>query len=393
MVAKIPSAYSGKIVKLNFKNDEICQVGQSLLDMEVGDDVKVKVEVAEAPEAPKEEAPKTEAPKPEPKPEPKPVAKAEKKHEAAPGDKVLATPTVRGLATEMKVDLTKVTPTGKGGRITKNDVMKYAESMKGSAPAGKKAEEHFAATIPVAMKHDQPKKLIGIQRAMVKSMTDARSIPAHNIQELFCVDEIKKTRKSYLKLNPKSKLTYLPFFIKAFSQAMLEFPIFNSVITSKPGSDGYINEYIQKAEHNISIAIDSPSGLVVPNIKSIQRKPILQINEEVRAVIERGRKATLTHDDLADGSFTLSSIGGIGSRVGTPVIFRPQVAIAAMCRVSSSEKFIKKPDGTYDIKPTELMELSLTCDHRIIDIPTAAKFLSAAKSYIEDIDKLVLSLK
>lgn len=397
LVAKIPSAYAGKVTKLNFKNDEICQVGQPLLEMEVGDDVEVKEEAASsehkeepAAEAPKAEPPKAEAPKPEPK------------HEAPPSGKVLATPAVRGLAVEMKVDLTKVTPTGKGGRITKNDVLKYAEGMK-AAPSKeqskempkdtKKTDQYVAPPIPVPLEHDAVKKLTGIHRAMVKSMTDALSIPAYNIQEQVCTEQVKRLRSEFLKNNPNKKITYLPFFMKAFSQAMLEYPIFNAVSNPNVDSEGCIYEYIEKAEHNISIAIDSPSGLVVPNVKSVQRKSILKINEELRAVISRGRKGTLTHDDLNDGTFTISSISGIGSRVGTPVIFRPQVAIAAMCRVSNTPEFIKKPNGDYEIKPVEAMQLSLTCDHRIIDTITAAKFITAVKKCVEDIESLLLTLK
>ena len=398
-MAKIPSAYSGKIVKLNFKNDEICQVGQSLLDMEVGDDIKVKEEVAES----KEEAPKAEEPKPEP-PKEEPKAKAAKA-EAPAGGQVLATPAVRSLATEMKIDLAKVTPTGKGGRITKNDVLKYAESMKSgasaapsapaapAAPSAGKADKFIPIQIPKALERDQPKKCTGIRRAMVKSMTDALSIPPYNLQEEVCIDEIKRIRKDYVKLHPGNKITYLPFFIKAFSQAMLEYPIFNAVTNPNVDSEGYIYEYIEKAEHNISIAIDSPAGLVVPNIKSVQNKSLLQINDEVRAVIERGRKGTLTHDDLHGGTFTLSSIGNIGSRVGTPVIFRPQVAIAAMCGMYKIPHFIKKPDGDYDVKPKEVMQLSLTCDHRIIDGATGARFITSVKNYIENINSLLLTLK
>ena len=193
--------------------------------MEVGDDVKVKEEVAES----KEEAPKAEEPKPEP-PKEEPKAKAPKA-EAPAGGKVLATPAVRSLATEMKIDLTKVTPTGKGGRITKNDVLKYAESMKSgapsapaasAAPSASKADQFIPIQIPKALEHDQPKKCTGIRRAMVKSMTDALSIPPYNLQEEVCIDEIKRIRKDYVKLHPGNKITYLPFFIKAFSQAMLE---------------------------------------------------------------------------------------------------------------------------------------------------------------------------
>jgi 2-oxoisovalerate dehydrogenase E2 component (dihydrolipoyl transacylase) len=389
LVAKIPSSFSGKITKLNFKNDDICQVGQALLEMEVDDNVQIKEEVSsEHAEETKKEESKPEEPKAEP-------PKEEPKKGAAPGGKVLTTPAVRGLAAEMKIDINKVTPTGKGGRITKDDVLKYAEKMKGKASAGEEKKKEVVATQPApkALEQDSLKKLTGIRRAMVKSMTDALTIPSFNLQDCACIDKIKKIRKDYAKFNPGKKMSYLPFFLKAFSQAILKYPVFNAVSNSNVDNEGCIYEYIEKAEHNISVAIDSPAGLVVPNLKSVQRKSIVQINEELRELIERGRKGTLTHSDLSDGTFTLSSISGIGSRVGTPVIFRPQVAIAAMCRVETIPDFIKKADGDYETRPTEMMQLSLTCDNRIISGPTAARFMNEVRKHIEDIEGLLLTLK
>eukprot|EP00826_Nyctotherus_ovalis_P053605 TRINITY_DN6990_c0_g1_i1.p1 TRINITY_DN6990_c0_g1~~TRINITY_DN6990_c0_g1_i1.p1 ORF type:complete len:354 (+),score=130.78 TRINITY_DN6990_c0_g1_i1:245-1306(+) len=353
--------------------------------MEVDDDVQVKEEASS--EHGSEEAPREEKPKEEPKEKAKP--REEPKQQAAPSGKVLATPAVRAMAMEMKIDLTKVTPTGKGGRITKDDVLNFSKSKQPEPTAARKEQP----VAPVAMEQDNLRKLTGIRRAMVKSMTDALVIPPYNVQDYVCIEQVKKIRKDYVKFNPGKKLTYLPFFIKAFSQAMLEYPVFNSITNPNVDSEGYIYEYIEKAEHNISIAIDSPAGLVVPNIKSIQRKSIVQINEEVRALIERGRTGTLTHDDLSDGTFTLSSISNIGSRVGTPVIFRPQVAIAAMCRTETVSEFTQKANGECEVRPVEVTHVSLTCDHRIIDSVTAGKFMNAVKKHVEDIKSLLLTLK
>lgn len=385
-MAKIPSAYSGKITKIHFKNDEICQVGQALLEMEVSDDVQVKGEVTEA-EHKKEEAPQPPKPK---------APKEEPKRTEAAGGKVLATPAVRNLAMEMKVDLAKVTATGKGGRVTKEDVLKYAEGAKSGAQADTKAasQQPVPKSAPVvALAQDKVVKLTGTRRALAKSMTDALKIPPYNLQEEMCIEKIKKMREDYMKANPKMKMTYLPFFLKAFSQAMIKYPIFNAISNPVTDKEGYITEYIEKAEHNISIAIDSPSGLLLPSVKSVQRKSILQINEEVRALIERGNAGTLTEEDLSHGTFTLSSIGGIGGVIGAPVIFPPQVAIAAMCKIRTVGKYVKKPDGGLDLKPVEIMGVSMSCDHRIIDGATGARFITVVKDYIENIDTLLLSLK
>ena len=392
LVAKIPSTYGGKVTKLNYKPDEICQVGQPLLEMEVGDDVKVKEEIKKEEHAPAEhkpEPPKAEAPKVEAAP------KAEApKHEPAPGGKILATPTVRALAMEMKVDLKKVVPTGKGGRITKNDLLKYAESMQ-AKPAAPVAEPTpvAPAPAPVATGQDKSVKLSGIRRAMVKSMTDALSIPPYNIQEEVFLDKLKHIRKVYTDANPKNKLTYLPFFIKAFSQAMLEFPLFNALVSPMTDKEGYITEYIEKAEHNISVAVDSPAGLLVPNLKSVQSKSIIQINEELKGLIERARKGSLTQADLTDGTFTFSNIGNIGGLTGAPMIFRPQVAIAATGRIRVVPDLLKLPNGEYTVVPRDSVIVTMSCDHRIIDGATGVRFLNLVKKYIENLDTLLLTLK
>lgn len=422
------------------KADEICQVGQPFLEMEVGDDVKVKEEVKKEEHAEPEKKPE---PKPEPKAEEKPEPKKSEKVLATPAvralaqemgidlklvtptgksgnitkndilkfaesqksgakpakqeeqqgeTKVLATPAVRGLAGEMNVDLKKVKATGKGGRITKEDVMKYAESQKGAKQAP--AAEPVAQKAPAGpLEGDRVVKLTGIRKAMAKSMTDALTIPPYNIQEEFYLDKLKKVRKAYLALNPKNKLTYLPFFVKAFSQAMLEYPVFNSHCNPVTDKEGYITEYVEKADHNISIAVDSPSGLLVPNIKAVQTKSILQINEEIRQLIERARAGNLTNEDLSDGTFTVSNIGNIGGMNGTPVIFRPQVALGAIGRIRTVPDYIKKPNGELELVPREVVGVCMTCDHRIMDGATGARMIMLVKRYIEDIDSLLLTLK
>ncbi len=385
LVAKIPSSYAGKVSKLNFKNDDICQVGQSLLEMEVSDDVKVKEEPAKEEPAPEQ--------KPEPTPAPAPAAPAaeSKPSEPAPEGKVLATPAVRGLAAELKVDLKKVKATGKGGRVTKSDVLKFAEAMKsGAAPAGAPIE--VPKTAPVALAEDRVVKLTGIRRGMTKSMTEALHIPHYNIQEEFEVDKLAKIRSAFSAANPKNKISFLPFFVKACSQVMIQMPVFNAITNSTVDQDGYIVDYVEKADHNISIAVDTPSGLVVPCLKAVQKKSIMQINDEMKQLIDRARKGTLTKADLSDSTFTISSIGSLGCMTGSPVIFRPQVAIMAMGKTSLMPVFTKQKNGEYTMKPKETMCISLSCDHRIIDGATGARFVGLLKKYIEDIDTMLLGM-
>lgn len=387
LVAKIPAAYGGKIVKLNCKADEICQVGQALLDMEVGDDVNVKED------SHKEEP----APAAEPTPE-KPAAAPETKKEqpAAPvideaaEAKVYTTHAVRLLAKRLKISLAQIKGTGKRGRVTKDDVFAFVET--GGQPAQKTKKVAKKVEAPVAGKGDKLIKLTGIRRAMVKSMTDALEIPHETVQEELVMDNLDRVKNEYLAVNPKAKLTYLPFFMKAMSCALVEFPIINSLTTGPRDQNGLLVDYVEKAEHNISIAVDSPSGLLVPNIKSVQNKTILQLNEEVRQLISRARKSTVTQQDLSDGTITLSSIGGIGGIIGTPVIFRPQTALIAVGRTRQLPVF-RTVKGIRKVFPSNVCTMCLAADRRVIEPVTITKFVVTFKKLIEDMDLLLLHLK
>jgi len=326
------------------------------------------------------------------------LAKPKEEAPASEG-KVLATPAIRNLAQEMKVDLKKVKATGKGGRITKDDVLKYAQAAKETPAEPTPAPTHAPApatpkqAAPTVLEQDKIIKLSGMRKAMTKSMTDALTIPHYNIQDEFNIEKLKAARQAFIGANPKSKITYLPFFIKAFSQAMLEYPVFNAVTNPALDKEGYIYEYIEKADHNISIAVDSPAGLVVPNLKAVQNKSIVQINEEMKGLIDRARKGTLTQADLTEGTFTVSNIGNLGCITGAPVIFRPQTALAATGQTRLVPEFIKQANGEYAIRPREVVSVSLSCDHRVIDGATGARFINLVKKYIENIDILLLTLK
>ena len=118
-------------------------------------------------------------------------------------------------------------------------------------------------------------------------------------------------------------LTFIPFFIKAISLAMNEYPIINSVVNPEVDSEGYIKEFVIKNDHNFSVAIDSKDGLTTPNIKQVNRKSILDINQDMRDVIERVNNSTLQKSDFEDGTFSVSSVGNIGGKYFVPTILRP----------------------------------------------------------------------
>lgn len=163
---------------------------------------------------------------------------------------------------------------------------------------------------------------------MTKTMTEALTIPAFTYSDEMNATQLIALRKEMKRVH--SKLTMLPFFIKACSIAMLEFPEVNSQIDNELDADGYIQRYVIKKDHNFSVAIDSPEGLTVPNIKKVQNLSILQIDQALKDLIKKAETANFTQEDFADGTFNISSVGNLGGRYFVPTILRPQAAIIAI---------------------------------------------------------------
>lgn len=220
---------------------------------------------------------------------------------------------MRFLLKQYNINPLLVTPTGKDNRISKEDVLRYINSQQQPKQTQEKATpSHVQAKKPEIIEGDQTIKLGGFQKAMTKTMTQSIQIPSFLYTDEFNVDKLTRVRSEMNRLEKgKFKFTYMPFFIKAVSNALLEFPHMNSNVNPEVGSDGYIFEYIVKKDHNISIAIDSPEGLVVPNIKRVQDKSLLQIQKELYDLRDKAQNRKLTSDDLKDGTFTISNIGNI----------------------------------------------------------------------------------
>lgn len=210
-------------------------------------------------------------------------------------------------------------PTGKNNRILKEDVLLYIQNEKNqiSPPSIPTTEKKSISPVSpvfekpnVTSNQDKTIKIIGFQKAMTKTMTQSSHISSFLFTDEFNVDKLVKIQKE-INSTPgnKIKITYTSLFIKAISLSLTEYPILNSLVNPNLGEDGYIYEYIMKNDHNISVAIDGPEGLVVPNIKRVQDKSILQIQKELNFLKEKTMSRKLTAEDFKDGTFTISNIG------------------------------------------------------------------------------------
>ncbi|XP_055586417.1 lipoamide acyltransferase component of branched-chain alpha-keto acid dehydrogenase complex, mitochondrial [Uranotaenia lowii] len=372
----ITSRYDGKIVKLHKLVDEIALVGKPLLDFDVQDEAE-ESDSSEESSSDEEDAQIEHV-------------LGQNATEIIGGSKVLATPAVRRIAMENKVDLQKVKASGRNGRILKGDVLEYLNII----PVGTVkphptlalqdvSGKNIGSTTPIKTETIVPLK--GVGKAMFKSMTESLKIPHFaysdevDLSQLVLVrDQLKNEALSY-----GVKLTYMPFFVKAASNALKKFPILNSSF------DEGKECMILKSYHNISIAMHTPQGLVVPNVKNVETKSILDIALELNALQERGTKGSLNPDDFANGTFSLSNIGVVGGTYTHPCIMAPQVAIGAVGKT----KLLPRFDTKGNVIAAHIMNVSWSADHRVIDGVTMASFSNEWKKLLENPHFFLLSAK
>jgi len=347
-----------------------------------GDEVKtgaplISIEVSSGSTEESKPEPKEEEPKKEDK-ETKIETKApEVKSENISSDKTFASPGVRRLARELDIDLTTVNATGPKGRITKDDLhgfIKQKMAQGGSVGAVSLPKIDFSQWGSI---DEQP--LTKIQKITGDRLQQAWQTIPHVTQ--FDEADISVLNKKRIELKKEGekkniKVTFLPFIIKAVIKSLKEFPRFNSSL------DHLGENLVLKNYYNIGIAVDTPTGLVVPVIKNADNKSILGLSEELMDLSERARTGKLKPDEFKGGCFTISSLGGIGGTNFTPIINPPEVAIMGV------SKSIWKP--VYDHKnkeivPTFMMPFSLSYDHRVIDGAIGAAFTSFFSNAVLDV--------
>ncbi|XP_060197747.1 lipoamide acyltransferase component of branched-chain alpha-keto acid dehydrogenase complex, mitochondrial isoform X1 [Lycium barbarum] len=299
-------------------------------------------------------------------------------------DGVSSTPAVRNLAKQYGVDINDVPATGKGGRVLKEDVINYAmqKGLTNEAPACAQQQHSEVSSLIGGGYEDRTLQLRGYQRAMVKSMTLAAKIPHfYYVEEMNCGALVDlKTSFQNENSDPEIKHTFLPVLIKSLSMTLTAHPMLNS----RFNEESY--EVILKGSHNIGIAMATPNGLVVPNIKNVQSLSVLEITKELSRLLKFAKINKLSPDDISGGTITLSNIGGIGGKFGSPLINSPEVAIIGMGRIQKIPQFAE--DG--NIYPASVMTINIGADHRVLDGATVARFCNDWKKFVEKPDLLLL---
>ncbi|ODM99630.1 Lipoamide acyltransferase component of branched-chain alpha-keto acid dehydrogenase complex, mitochondrial [Orchesella cincta] len=393
----ITSRYDGIINKIHYQVDDIALVGSALVDIEI-------VESEKPPE--EQEIQEGDAIQ---------VGRSEESFhlpsQPLPLEKALAAPAVRRIAAEYKIDLKNVQGTGKDGRVLKEDILNYISSKENvttseqpaaaasttpgppapqpSSPATP-AQTPSPAAIPftprsITAPSDRKEAIKGYTRTMIKTMTAANEIPHFGYCEEINVTELINLRRRLKDVADQYniKLTMMPLFLKSASLALSQYPILNSTL------DVASDSIIYKGAHNIGVAMDTKLGLIVPNVKNVESKSILEIATDLQNLHKSAQGGSIKPDDIRGGTFTISNIGSIGGTYAKPVILPPEVAIVAIGRVQTLPRF----DKAGNVVPAQMINISFSADHRLIDGATAARFCNLWKSYLEDPASMLLHLK
>jgi 2-oxoisovalerate dehydrogenase E2 component (dihydrolipoyl transacylase) len=277
------------------------------------------------------------------------------------GAKVLASPAVRQRARDLGIDLTQVKCAG--DRLRHSDLDAYL-LYNGGSVGGRAAK-----------RPDETIKVVGLRRKIAENMAEAkRRIPHFTLVEEFDVTDLEDTRAMMNRdrgSNPK--LTLLPFLVTAMARALPDWPMLNATY------DDNTNVITRHGALNLGMAAQTPNGLMVPVIRNADSMSVWQLASEALRLAEAARSGKASREELSGSTITLSSLGRMGGIASTPVINRPEVAIIAVNKVEEKVVVI---DGEIEVR--KRMNLSLSCDHRVVDGWDAASFLQALKGYIEN---------
>ena len=299
--------------------------------------------------------------------------------------KALASPAVRRVARELNIDLTKVSGSGKNGRVYKDDVIKFGQAPVVVTPTVQPAAPVKAAIASTEQQTSRVEPLKGIKAAMARQMVASVSTIPHftYCEEIDMTELVAFRGKLKAKYQEQGiKLTMMPFFIKAMSLAINEFPILNSQLNDNADEIRYFTN------HNIGMAVDSKIGLLVPNVKSVQTKSIIENANEVTRLTDSARQGRLSQADMSGGTITISNIGALGGTIATPIINKPEVAIVALGKLQTLPRFAA--DGSVEAR--KIMQVSWSGDHRVIDGATIARFCNLWKSYLEDPASMLMTM-
>jgi 2-oxoisovalerate dehydrogenase E2 component (dihydrolipoyl transacylase) len=292
---------------------------------------------------------------------------------------------VRGLLKSHGVNILDINGSGKDGRVMKEDVLKFVTDR--DSPSSAAPVPVQSSVSPDTRQSESIVNLTPMQSQMFKIMTKSLNIPHFLWADELKVNDITAIRRKLAsdKRDP-TKITFLPFVVKAVSQALTEFPILNAKVdTSDPSKP----KLIMRAKQNIGIAMDTPNGLIVPNIKDVASRSIFEIAAEITRLSALGKSGKLTPADLNGGTITVSNIGNIGGTYVAPVLVPTEVAILGVGRSRAVPIF----DEAGEVTRGDMVNFSWSADHRVIDGATMARMGNRVRELIESPELMLLNMR
>ena len=385
---EIPSPVAGTLLEIRIPEDEEAEVGQVLAI--IGDSSAAAAPAAPAAPAPAAAAPAPATPAAPAAPASAPDAPATPAAPAADGE-AYVTPLVRKLAKDNGIDLSTVKGTGVGGRIRKQDVQAAIAAKGSTAPAAAPAASAAPAadgapkaahTFEVSTKRGTVEKTARIRQVIAKRMRESLDIST----QLTQVTEVDMTRVAQLRGKAKdgflaregAKLTFLPFFAQAVTEALQQHPALNASMTED------LKQITYPDSENVAIAVDTPKGLLVPVIKNASDLGIAGLAKAIGDLGGRARTGDIAPEELTGSTFTITNIGSFGALFDTPIINQPNVAILGTGSIVKRPMVVKDVDGNDSIAIRSMCYLSLTYDHRVVDGADAGRFLYTLKTRLEE---------
>ena len=384
---EVPSTAAGSVTEILFKVGDVVKVESVLIKVSGGGSAPMQAKPAAAPAKAAANAGNSHPAK-APAPQPTQATLATGTVFPPVADfHVLATPSTRRLAREMGVDLNGLSGSGLAGRVTRDDVMRAkgsgaAIAKSGSATPSSVPKPAYTST-PGALEERVP--LIGVRKKIAENLQRAKQIIPHfTLMDEADVTQLVGFRESLKEAAEKAgtKVTYLPFVMKALIATIREFPMFNASLDDAAG------EIVYKKYFNLGFAADTPNGLLVPVVKDADRKSILDISKDIVDLSLRAREGKLKLDEMKGATITITNIGSVGGTYATPVINHPEVAILGMYKIS--DKLVLEEGGKVGVR--KVMNFTITCDHRLIDGAVAARFLKAFIHRIQNPGVLMLDM-
>jgi pyruvate dehydrogenase E2 component (dihydrolipoamide acetyltransferase) len=383
-VASIPSTAAGKVEKIYIKNGDRISIGQRLIA------VAGEGQPAAAPSAaPKPAAKKAAAPEPEPEETEEEAAPVEDDGEIVNPNPV-ASPSVRRMAVELEIDLQKIRGSESGGRIVAADLRDYIKRLiaaaakgakgKGGAPAKAPAERvDFAQWGSILKKPVSPLREV-IARRMQESWNTVARVTQFDEADFTRLNELRKKFGAAYEAKG-AKLTLTPLILKAVAATLKQHLIFNSSL------DETANEIVLKEYIHLGIAVDTDQGLMVPVIRDVDKKSILDLAKELEQLAAKTRDRKISLEEMKGGTFTISNQGAIGGGHFTPIVNKPEVAILGLGR--GAMKPVVRGDK---IEARMMTPLALSYDHRVIDGAAAARFMVDLVAALQDFKEEVVKL-